>query len=246
MDDSCTGWTAQGIEKPQKPNIPSRQGFRKAGLYKLWTSPQPLMYKSILWAYYLFLHKIHYNMDGTLNGRKSFATSSTDPHNTILKIASIYSTHLYDQRPIFSTNRQVVPSIVGVSIEHGGVQHGRIAQFSTVPPAQHPPRQLRLVHHWGNDVLSSLEHVSPQFVPRVSSSHLSQNWATWDCCCKCACAIPQSDPLWPLNSGSVEWAWPVFDDIQRATAVNKREEVWGQRSESLQFHSYRKPKYLEK
>ena len=82
-------------------------------------------------------------MDGTLNrGRKSFAASSTDPYNTILKIASIYSTHLYDQRPIFSTNRQVVPSIVGVSIEHGGVQHGRIAQLSTVPPAQHPPRQL--------------------------------------------------------------------------------------------------------
>lgn len=79
------------------------------------------------------------------------------------------SPDLYNKWPVHLTHHEIVPPVTLVFLEHGSVEHGRVAQLSTVPAPQHPPRQFWLVYHRGHDILGTFEH----FVPQLKTSALT-------------------------------------------------------------------------
>ena len=64
--------------------------------------------------------------------------------------------YLYNKGSVIRNGHQMLSSVVGVSLENGGVEHGGIAELSAVSSAEKTPGQFRVVHHWSHHILGSL------------------------------------------------------------------------------------------
>ena len=79
-------------------------------------------------------------------------------------LQSVSDPHLRDERSVLLTNLivQVFSPVVGVTNKHLSVQHGGVAEVSTVPATQQAPGQLTLVHHGCHHIGCLLQGLPPE------------------------------------------------------------------------------------
>lgn len=72
--------------------------------------------------------------------------------------------HLCDERSVLFTHLivKVFPPVVGIPNKHLSMEHGGVAELSTMPAAQQAPGQLALVHHGGHHKACFFQGTTPE------------------------------------------------------------------------------------